>query len=811
MYLSLDWLKDFVEIPKNLKDDELGSKLTVHTVEIDGVESQADKYKNVVVGKILEIKKHPKADKLQLAIVDVKSEKLSIVCGAPNIEVGQMVPVALVGAVLPGDFEIKPAVIRGEESFGMMCAEDELGLGEDHSGIMQLDESAKVGDKLSVYLNLNDTVFEVDNKSITNRPDLWSHHGMAREISTFLKTKLIKDLSVLKKEEIEIDGKEVDLKVKIENKSECQRYMAVVIAGIEIEASPKWMQARLISADVKPINNIVDISNYVMLDLGQPMHAFDMAKIAKEKKIKISVRQAKKEETVRTLDGETKELDTNDIVIANDKEVIAIAGLMGGENSEVDEKTKMIVLESANFNSASIRKSSGRLGLRTEASQRFEKSLDPNFCEIAIARAVELVKQICPNAKVVSDIIDEGGFSYQKKEINIDLDWLENFLGLRIDDKEIVSILESLGFDPKIENDNLLVKIPSWRATKDISIKEDIAEELARIHGYANIEAKMPKIFMQAPFKNPERKLETDIRNILSSSLVMSEVNNYSFVGEEQLKALGVDDSSYIRLANPITSNHTMLRQSLATNLFGNVKKNQAKFDSFKIFEIGKVFLNLDSDLKKSNENDEMLPLQEKRLGILFAGSKEEIYLDIKGSINHLITSLGLCSCKFCSREKIYYWSNEQYMTEIRVQDKVVGIMNILDPRVARKMGIKKEVAIAELYIPELLKLVETKGEIVYKQADKYPTMQRDLAFILDESITYNSIKQEIQDFHEFVARVELFDEYHGDKLGESKKSLAFHVTYSADKTLASKEVDEIQANLLKHFEEKFEAKIRDF
>ena len=338
-----------------------------------------------------------------------------------------------------------------------------------------------------------------------------------------------------------------------------------------------------------------------------------------------------------------------------------------------------------------------------------------------------------------------------------------------------------------------------------------MAEELARIHGYDNIEAKMPKIFMQAPFKNYERKLETDVRNIISSSLAMSEVSNYSFVGEEQLKILGVDDSGYIKIANPITSNHTMLRQSLATNLFGNVKKNQAKFDSIKIFEIGKVYLNIDSDLKKTNDNDENLPLQEKRLGILFAGDKTEIYLDMKGAISHLIASLGLGSCKFCSREKIYYWSNERYMTEIRISDKVVGIINVLDSRVARKMGIKKEVAMAELYMPELLKLVETKGEIVYRQTDKYPAMQRDLAFVLDESITYESIKQEIQGFHEFITSVDLFDEYHGDKLGESKKSLAFHVTYSADKTLESKEVDEIQAKLLKHFKEKFEATIRDF
>ncbi len=813
MYLSLEWLKDFVEIPKNLKPEELGSKLTVHTVEIDGVEKQADKYRKVVVGKIMEIKEHPKADKLQLAVVDVKTEKLNIVCGASNIKVGQMVPVALVGAVLPGNFEIKPAIIRGEESFGMMCAEDELGLGEDHSGIMQLDESAKLGTDLASHLKLDDVVFEVDNKSITNRPDLWSHHGMAREIATFLKTKRLKDLIILNKEDLNIDTTELDLKVKIEDKSECSRYMAVSVSGIEIEASPKWMQTRLISADIKPINNIVDITNYVMLEIGQPMHAFDAKKIQlKKNKARIVVRRAKKDEQINSLDGELRELNTDDLIIASDKEVIAIAGLMGGENSEIDEQTKNIILESANFNSSIIRKSSGRMALRTEASQRFEKSLDPNFCEQGLVHAVELIRQLCPNAKVNSKIIDEGNFSYREKEMSLSLSWLEKFLGQSVDKNKIITILKSLGFNPEINDDTLKVVIPSWRATKDINIKEDIAEEIARIYGYDNIEAKMPKVSMQAPFKNTERKLEREIRKIMSSSLAMSEVSNYSFVGEEQLKRLGIDDTTYIKLANPITKNHTMLRQTLATNLFANVKKNQAKFDDIRIFEIGKVYLSVESNLKKSEEDGENLPLQEKRLGILLAAaSKQENYLNMKGAISHLAESLSLGKLKFCRREKLYYWSDEKYVTDIKIGETVIGIINKLDTGVARKIGVKKETIIAELYIAELLKIVETRGTVMYKSLGKYPSMQRDLAFILDESITYNSVKEEIENFHEYISEVELFDEYHGDKIGKIKKSLAFHVTYKTEKTLESKEVDKIQDNLIKHFEKKFEAKIRDF
>jgi len=813
MYLSLEWLKDFVTISKNLKPNELGDKMTVHTVEIDGVESQAGKYKGVVVGKILEINKHPKADKLQLAVVDVGEEKLNIVCGAPNIKVGQIVPVALLGAVLLNGMEIKPVSIRGEESYGMMCAEDELGLGEDHSGIMILDESAEIGLALADYLKLNDVIFEVDNKSITNRPDLWSHHGMAREIATFLNTEIIKDLNILKKEDIKIDEETIDLKVKIEDKIECQRYMAVAVKDVNIEASPKWMQTRLISVGIKPINNIVDISNYVMLELGQPMHAFDAKKTTtkKENKIKISVRKAKKDEILKSLDAETRSLDIDDLVIANDKEAIALAGLMGGENSEIDSTSETIIFESANFNGKTIRKTSQRLALRTEASQRFEKMLDPSLCEPAIVRAVELVKQLCPKAKISSQIIDENNFSYIPNEISLDILWLENYLGQKIPNEEILVIMENLGFEPQIEKETLKIKTPSWRATKDVSTKEDIVEEIARIYGYDKIEAKMPKIFMQAPLIDPERALLKKIRKIMSLSLAMFEVSNYSFVGEDQLKVLGVDDSSYIKLANPISKNHTMLRQSLATNIFENVKKNQAKYDDIRIFEIGNVYLNIEGNLKKSDKDENTLPLQEKRLGILLAANKQENYLNMKSAIDYLIAELNIDELQFSRKDKMYYWSNEKYVTEIKCGQTVVGVINQLQDRLAKKMGIKREVIVAEIYIKELLKISKTKGAIIYKSPGRYPSLERDLAFILNESVSYNNIKTEIEDFHDYICDVKLFDEYHGDKIGDTKKSLAFHVSYQAEKTLEAKEVDAIQKKLLKHCEQKFDAKIRDF
>jgi phenylalanyl-tRNA synthetase beta chain len=812
MYLSYKWLKDFVQIPKNVQPEEIGAKLTIHTVEIDGVVSQAEKFANVVIGRILEIKKHPQADKLQIALVDVKTEKLSIVCGAPNIEVGMVVPVALVGAVLPNGLEIKPAVIRGEESQGMLCAEDELGLGDDHSGIMVLDADAKLGSAFSDYLGFDDIIFEVDNKSITNRPDLWCHYGMARELSAFLGSSFESVCDKYKINEIKMDEEKVDLRVRIADKDLCRRYLAVAMDGIRVEESPKWLQYRLISVGIRPINNIVDISNYVMMELGQPMHAFDLTKISKDaKKANIAVRNAKKGETLKCLMGMERELSPEDLLIANDNQPLAIAGIIGGQDSAIDDNTSAIVLESANFKSTTIRKTSQRLSLRTESSQRFEKSLDPVLCEAALFRAIELVRKLCPEARIVSRIVDEANFTFNEPKIKMSLDWLRRFLGAEIGNETIVSILGRLGFSPLLTGDLLEVSVPSWRATKDISIKEDIAEEIARIYGYDNIKPQMPQIPMMRREKDLSRHIERDLRTILSGAAAMSEVSNYSFVGEEQLKSLGVDFSKHIRLLNPVSQNHTMLRQSIATNLFENVRRNQARYDNIDIFEIGSVYLPMDGSLMKSDKDKEALPYEEKRLGLLCAGDSEEVFMRLKSIIAHLSASLALAEPRICPREKLFYWSEEKYSAEISIDDRIVGIINLLSPEIAKKNGIKKRVAVAEIYPAELASLVRARGSLSYQTFEKYPALIRDLAFIIDETVLYNSLKDEIRAFHEYINRVELFDEYHGESLGKNKKSLAFHIIYQAEKTLQSKEVDDIQTELIKHLEQKFEAKVRDF
>jgi len=808
MNLSLNWLKDFVDIPKKITPEELGLKLTMHTVEIDSVQKQSDKYKNIIVGKILEVSKHPGADKLQLAKVDIKKKVLDIVCGAPNIAPGQLVPVALVGAIMPNGLEIKDAEIRGQKSYGMLCAEDELGLGEDHSGIMILDEKAKIGQRLAEYLKIEDVIFEVDNKSITHRPDLWSHYGMARDIATFLKTKTTKKFEQISKPKIKIDSAKMKLDVKVEDFKLCSRYMGVVMDGIKIEPSPKWLQDRLISVGVRPISNIVDVTNYVMLELGQPLHAFDQSLVDK-----IIVRRAKDKEEMETLDGTKRQLDKNDLVIADSKKPIAVAGVMGGGNSEINDNSNTIVLESANFDFVSIRKTSQKLGLRTEASIRFEKSLDPNLCEIALYRAVSLIKEICPSAKVTSEVADEKNFSLNQGPIELNLAWLNDFIGDDIKKEEVVDILTRLGFGCEDKDDKLSVTVPTWRATKDISIREDLAEEVARIYGYDNLKLAMPQVAMKAPEIIPEKELVDKVKKLLSGGAGLTEVYNYSFVGEDLLRKLSIDFSKHVRLANPIAAQHTMLRQSLAPNLFLNIKSNQPRYDLIKIFEIGSVYLGMTGEITKDAEGKGKLPYQEKRLGIIVAGGpKDNVFSKAKGILEYLLANLDLTvEYNVAGSEIAPSWAKKNKVAKIKIGQQVIGFVSQLEKKSASNLGIKKECALAEISLKELLEINASQGYKKYKELDKFPPIIRDLAFVVNEKVLYNDIKNEIINFHEYIKEVELFDVFQGETIGAGNKNLAFHIIYQTDRTMVAKEIDDLQQKLIKRMEEKFEAKVRNF
>ncbi|MFA6106498.1 MAG: phenylalanine--tRNA ligase subunit beta [Patescibacteria group bacterium] len=824
MYLSLNWLKDYVEIPKNITPEELARLLTLHTVEIEGVLSQADKFKNVIAAKIIEVKKHPDADRLRLALVDTGKEKLEIVCGAPNIEAGQMVPLALIGAILPNGLEIKEVEVRGVKSNGMLCAPDELGLGDDHSGILILDKNAKTGKPLSEVLGLSDVLFEVDNKSITNRPDLWSHVGVAREIAAFLNARLTKKAEEINsalsgqksgKLKIKTDDKLAVIKVAVEDKKLAPRYMALAMGGIKIGTSPDWLSQRLVAAGVRPINNIVDATNYVMLDIGQPMHAFDLAKLEPDLNKKeifecyINVRKAKKGETITTLDGKERELNDETLVIADKEKPIAIAGVMGGAFSEISEETDSIVLESANFDFATIRKTSRFFGVRSESSMRFEKSLDPSLAAIALYRVVQLIKEICPSARVISEAVDERNFSQNTGPLEIKLSWIEERIGEAIPEAEVSRILKSLGFAVAKKSSGLIITIPTWRAGKDIAIREDIVEEVARIYGYNKITPAMPEISLNQAPREKARELKKKIRQILAFGARLTESYNYSFVSEEQLNKLQIDAGSAIRLLNPIAETMNLLAPTLVPNLVENIKKNQARRERISLFEIGTVYSNRPGELNKDASGKDKLLAQAERLAIAVAGGEaDEVFLKLKSIIGFLLESLGL-KAKFGLLDEKPGWMDGVRAAGIETNGVVIGTAGGFDSRIAKRAGVKKEAGLAEIDLSALAQFFPQPTG--YSEFEKYPPVIRDLSFVLDAKILYNDMKEEIEKFSELVKSAEVFDVYEGKNLAAGKKSLAFHIIYQAGRTMKSEEVEEVQNALVKHLADKFGAKVRDF
>ncbi len=809
MYISYNWLQDFVKIPNKVSAKDMADKLTAHTVEVEGYFDQKEKFRNVVVGRVLEVNKHPNADKLRLALVDIKEKQLRIVCGASNLEVGQLVPVATVGAVLPGDFEIKLSNIRGEESEGMICAEDELGLGDDHEGIMVLDKRAKIGSSFAEYLNLKDIVFEVDNKSLSNRPDLLNHYGLARELSTIFELRLKPyDKIVGPKQDYEA-SKGNNLAVEVVDSNLCPRYMAVRIENITITDSPAWLKDRLIAVNQRPINNIVDLTNYVMLECGQPLHVFDAGKVKK-----IQVRQAAKGETIETLDDKERVLAPEDLVITDGKNPIAIAGVMGGKNSEVDENSVAIILEAANFRADSVRKTSQRLGLRTEASLRFEKSLDPELTSDAIYRFISLLKEACPQAKVVGPVIDLYSKKQESEKIILDFAWLFAKIGQEIPRDQIVNILSHLGFKLVKHKDNLEVQIPSWRATKDVKSKEDIAEEVLRIYGYNNIESTFPIERMGAPVINQERVLERKIKDILALKFSLTESYNYSFVGSEQLKKLNIDFFNHLRLVNPLSEVHSMLRQSLVAGLTGNIKSNQAKEDELRFFEVGSVFFDAPGDFIKNDNSEDKLPYQEKKIGIALANNKKDVFSQLKSVVTSFLQELlgKKTEITFSHFDNLPGWADSKMCAQISVHKQEIGLIGLLSREAAVNTNIKLKTALAEVSLKTIIELLASQPDNRFQEPPKFPPIIRDLSFVVSGKILYNDIKKEIASFHELIKSEELIDVYVGDKLTKGEKSLAFRIHFQADdRTLVSSEIDELQVKLINHLAEKFEARIRDF
>ncbi len=809
MKISLNWLKDFVSVSKNVTPEILASKLMLVTTEIEGMEKRGEVLDKLIVGYVESREKHPNADRLSVTKVDVGGGKiLTIVCGAPNVAAGQKVVVALPGVTLPNGLTLERREVRGIVSEGMICSADEVGLGpSSHSGILVLNPSAKVGTKVSEVMPSKDVIYEIDNKSLSHRSDLWGHYGLAREVAAILGQKFkeykIKKAKTAAKSSIKFD-------VKVQNKKLCPRYLGVVVENISVGPSPAWLAARLEAVGVRSINNIVDITNYVMLEFGQPMHAFDFDKIGDAKQRTIVVREAKEGENLTTLDGAQRKLDKSMLVIADNKKAVAIAGVMGGANSEVDEKTTAIILEAANFDFVSVRKASMKLGLRSEASIRFEKGLDPDLAEMGMARAIELILKVMPGAKLGGKIIDVKNFKLNQGPIKLSLDYLDKKIGETIPPAKVVSILKSLGFGVTKVGKNLNVKIPSWRATGDIKITEDLIEEVARVYGYDNIPGKMPEVSMSAPEENRARKAERMVKNILAAGLGMTEVYNYSFTEEKVVRKFGLNPAEHIKLKNSINKNLTHLRQSLIPGLVENISTNQYFADEVRIFEMGKIFFRELGELKKDGKGAERLSRQDESLaGMILAKNNETPFYEAKAAAEEILNALHIAHKFEIWQKDLPTWANGARTAKIVAGGRTLGVVSELATGVQQSSGIRHRVGIFGM---NWLNLVELHKEaVVYKPIPKYPGVELDLAILVPRKTVWNDVLKNIfETENKLVKEVKLFDVYEGRGMEPGKKSLAFRVVYLSDeRTLKLEEVKNVEQKIIKKLEQKFGAKLR--
>ena len=786
MLVSYNWLKQYTNVEDNAS--ALAEKITRGGIEVEGVEYLAEEISGVVVGYVESKEKHPDAEKLNVCQVNIgEEENLQIVCGAPNVDAGQYVIVATVGAKLPG-IKIKKAKLRGVESQGMICSLAELGLSKSvvpknyQEGIYVFETEQELGSDVVEVLGLNDYILDL---SITpNRADALSMRGLTYELGALYNNKV--DFKDVEKEE---DYEATSLQVAIESDS-CRNYVGQVVKNVEVKSSPLWLQTRLMNSGIRPINNIVDITNYVLLEFGQPMHAFDKDLVGD----KIVVRDAKEGEVLETLDGEERKLQTTDLVITDGTRAIALGGVMGGKNTEVSEETKNIILESAYFNPTSVRRTSAAHGLRSDSSARFEKGIDPNMQKAALARAVELILELCPNAVVESSVgvvnkVDE-------KVVEITTSYINNYLGIILSTEEIVAILEGLSFKVEASGEDLVVKVPTRRP--DISIKQDLVEEVIRIYGYDNLASTLPKFSKTTKGGlTYSQRMVRDLRG-LYASLGFNDTINYSLVSEEEATQYTLEDHHKVRLLMPMTETHSTLRQSLIPGLLNTVQYNVArKQKDLKLLEIGRVFFG--------SGDDNIQPKETVYLSAVLTGEerstkwlKESSTLDFfaaKGYLEVVFERLGLEE-KVTYKKSTLEGMHPGRFAEVYLGEKRIGFIGEVHPQVADKLGLNTTY-VFEINLDEVIS--EGKVKPKYEEVTKYPEITRDIAMLVDVKDEYQNIYNVVESVNsKLITKVELFDLYVGAELLVGKKSLALTITYSdKQKTLTDEEVTAVHDKVL--------------
>ena len=787
MKVSLNWVKKYVDLPENITTKQMATDLTLRTVEVEGYENTEDKFHDIIVGKILEVNEHPNADKLRVCKVDIgEVEPKQIVCGGSNLYPNEMVVVCKPGAEVywHGEGElmkIKDSKVRGVDSYGMICGAEEVYLenifpAKDEDEIVDLAGiECYPGQSITEIIDMKDVVLEIDNKSLTNRPDLWGHYGIARELSA------IYDVDLKPIEKIKIDSKLPKYDVVIEDTTKCQRYVAVEIDNVYEKRSPLWMQSAIIKGGMRPINAIVDITNYVMMAIGQPLHAFDKTHVDGNK---IIVRNAREGEELLLLDNNTIELTTDDLVISDSKDAMALAGIRGGKKDSILPETTGVVLEVANFTAKTIRKTGKRFDEKTDASIRYEKNIDTQRVEEGLNLALALFKEIFPESKIVA-FNDVYPVETKNEKINVSEEFLDTRLGKKIDRETITRVLTRLGYEVNYKNGIYTVVVPTYRSTGDVSLKDDVMGDIARLLSFESFEAQPLTISFDHAVLQNKVLLETRIKEYLSNRCGFYEIFTYPWINEKYINAASINKEDSIKLATPPSPEEAYLRSSLVPSMLEAISKNLRYFDSFKMFEMAQVFIK--GEYHESSE-DETLPIHKKLLtGSIVGSNPKEIFYELKGVIEKISGYTHMKELTFTTECEKPSWADINAYLAIKLDNNIVGYMGLLSVKTMNDAKIKRtNVAIFELDSDMFIPLESRTNK--FKHIPVLPSVEKDLSLIVDENITWAEMTKYIRSK---ASDIKFIEEYRGNQIPEGKKSIMLRVTFdSGDTTLTSEEIN---------------------
>lgn len=782
MFLSMNWISDFVDL-SGLDKLKLINQFSLSTAEVENdIYFKGSDLSGVVVAEIKSVENHPDSKKLHLLKVDAgESELTDVVCGAPNVRVGMKTAFAKVGAKI-GEIEIAPRKLAGYLSNGMCCSEKEIGISDDNSGIMEITDDIPNGTDLKSVYAIDDIIFEVDNKSLTNRPDLWGHYGIAREFAA-LSGRPLKNIGG-------VDLSKYDSLPKVDMKIEdslCQRYSCLQVENIKRTVSPVDMRIRLYYCGMRAINFLADLTNYLMLEMGQPMHAFDSRKVEK-----IRIKRFDTPFTFQTLDGVERNIDENTLMICNDNTPVAIAGIMGGLDSEIVDDTTTLTLESATFNAASVRKATVRLAHRTDASMRYEKCLDPEMTVTAIARFVELLQKYDEGTTVVSALTDDYAYHYDNVELKFDKAFVDKYTGIDISNDTIVKTLKSLGFGVELENDSFTVDVPSWRATKDVTMKADIIEEITRIYGYDNFDIHTAVAPLYPVRPSIEKTVEDKIKDLLVKRFSLHELHSYVWYYYDELKAIGLDADGVIKLDGATNPNIETIRRSIIPTQLCQVKSNTSFALRFGIFEIGRVVTGLD-------ENNNCI--EKKKLAItLFSkiAPVSVLFYKLRDILEIMSDDIKHKPLTFEAKQAEYPYQHPVNLNRVFCDGVEIGEIGIVYPTVQKKIDKKASIVYAEIDVDAFANI--ENASIQYIEPSRFPEMEIDLSFI---SKTFAPISIAIAEAKSpLVKNVYVTDIYEDENDGS--KSITTRIVFAhPERTLTKEEVTEVTDKIIATLKEK--------